>query len=173
VVVVVGLGLLGPGPCCWGRRRGLLRRWQLLLPTGPLTLTPRLPRSPSRAAGMHAVRLGAVPAEPPARPPLLQMMHAMAETPHQQVTVLSQVLASEVNIGYEDIINMQVGGGWWGWGVGVAAGGALRKPAWHCWARAFAVEDSRRGWRSVQQRRRPRGIVCRGGCGDAQANQTL
>ena len=36
------------------------------------------------------------------------MMHAMAETPNQQVTVLSQVLASEVNIGYEEIINMQV-----------------------------------------------------------------
>jgi hypothetical protein len=38
----------------------------------------------------------------------------MAETAEQQVTVLSQVLASEVNIGYEDMINMQVcvcGGG--------------------------------------------------------------
>jgi hypothetical protein len=44
----------------------------------------------------------------PPHPTPLQMMHAMAETPNQQVTVLSQVLASEVNIGYEEIINMQV-----------------------------------------------------------------
>eukprot|EP00877_Chromochloris_zofingiensis_P004183 jgi/Chrzof1/13766/Cz08g11120.t1 len=37
-----------------------------------------------------------------------KMMHAMAERPDQQVIVLSQVLASEVNIGYEEILNTQV-----------------------------------------------------------------
>ena len=37
-----------------------------------------------------------------------KMMHAQAEAPDQQVVVLSQVLASEVNIGYEDILNTQV-----------------------------------------------------------------
>jgi hypothetical protein len=38
-----------------------------------------------------------------------KMMHAQADAPDQQVVVLSQVLASEVNIGYEDILNTQVG----------------------------------------------------------------
>ena len=39
-----------------------------------------------------------------------KMMHAQAEVVDQQVVVLSQVLASEVNIGYEEILNTQVGG---------------------------------------------------------------
>jgi len=37
-----------------------------------------------------------------------KMVHVMADSVDQQVVVLSQVLASEVNIGYEDIINTQV-----------------------------------------------------------------
>jgi hypothetical protein len=37
-----------------------------------------------------------------------KMMHAQAEVAEQQVVVLSQVLANEVNIGYEDILNTQV-----------------------------------------------------------------
>lgn len=37
-----------------------------------------------------------------------KMMHAMAEQEGQQVVLLSQVLASEVNIGYEDMLNTQV-----------------------------------------------------------------
>jgi hypothetical protein len=36
------------------------------------------------------------------------MMHAQAEVAEQQVVVLSQVLANEVNIGYEEILNTQV-----------------------------------------------------------------
>ncbi|KAL3147512.1 Protease Do-like 9 [Trebouxia sp. C0009 RCD-2024] len=36
------------------------------------------------------------------------MMHAMADQPNQQVVVLGQVLASEVNIGYEETVNTQV-----------------------------------------------------------------
>ncbi|KAA6422597.1 MAG: protease Do-like 9-like [Trebouxia sp. A1-2] len=36
------------------------------------------------------------------------MMHAMADKPDQQVVVLCQVLASDVNIGYEEIVNTQV-----------------------------------------------------------------
>lgn len=36
------------------------------------------------------------------------MLHAQAERPDQQVVVLSQVLATEVNIGYEDFLNTQV-----------------------------------------------------------------
>ncbi len=55
-----------------------------------------------------------------------KMMHAMAEQPGQQVTVLSQVLASDVNIGYEEIINTQVGtqmaGAGWGCAVAHASG---------------------------------------------------
>ncbi|GAX84374.1 hypothetical protein CEUSTIGMA_g11796.t1 [Chlamydomonas eustigma] len=39
---------------------------------------------------------------------LEKMMHALADSKKQQVVVLSQVLAAEVNIGYEDIINTQV-----------------------------------------------------------------
>ncbi|CAG9461655.1 unnamed protein product [Pedinophyceae sp. YPF-701] len=37
-----------------------------------------------------------------------QMMHAVAEKADQQVVVLSQVLAHEINVGYEDIANTQV-----------------------------------------------------------------
>mmetsp|Transcript_23092 Transcript_23092/g.64141 ORF Transcript_23092/g.64141 Transcript_23092/m.64141 type:complete len:556 (-) Transcript_23092:173-1840(-) len=37
-----------------------------------------------------------------------KMMHSMAENSSQQVVVLSQVLASDINIGYEDIVNTQV-----------------------------------------------------------------
>lgn len=36
------------------------------------------------------------------------MMHSMADQKDQQVVLLSQVLASEVNIGYEDMLNTQV-----------------------------------------------------------------
>ena len=36
------------------------------------------------------------------------MMHGQAEEVGQQVVILSQVLASEVNIGYEEILNTQV-----------------------------------------------------------------
>lgn len=39
-----------------------------------------------------------------------KMMHAMADEPGQQVVLLSQVLAAEVNIGYEDMLNTQVRG---------------------------------------------------------------
>ena len=71
-------------------------------------------------------------AAPCVHPTPLQMMHAMAETPNQQVTVLSQVLASEVNIGYEEIINMQVcvprllapAAGCWCWVLVLAAAAA-------------------------------------------------
>eukprot|EP00878_Enallax_costatus_P009462 GHUV01009887.1.p1 GENE.GHUV01009887.1~~GHUV01009887.1.p1 ORF type:complete len:535 (+),score=127.38 GHUV01009887.1:151-1755(+) len=38
-----------------------------------------------------------------------KMMHAMADAEGQQVVLLSQVLASEVNIGYEEMLNTQVG----------------------------------------------------------------
>lgn len=37
-----------------------------------------------------------------------KMMHAMADREDQQVVVLSQVLAADVNIGYEEILNTQV-----------------------------------------------------------------
>uniref|UniRef100_A0A061SEI7 Protease do-like 9-like n=1 Tax=Tetraselmis sp. GSL018 TaxID=582737 RepID=A0A061SEI7_9CHLO len=37
-----------------------------------------------------------------------KMMHCMAENAAQQVVVLAQVLASDINIGYEDIVNTQV-----------------------------------------------------------------
>eukprot|EP00850_Spirogloea_muscicola_P019028 SM000181S03553 [mRNA] locus=s181:225502:231751:- [translate_table: standard] len=37
-----------------------------------------------------------------------KMMHGMAEYDNEQVVVLSQVLANDVNIGYEDITNSQV-----------------------------------------------------------------
>ncbi|GAB4815905.1 hypothetical protein N2152v2_002951 [Parachlorella kessleri] len=37
-----------------------------------------------------------------------KMLHAMAENESQQVVVLSQVLASDVNVGYEEIVNTQV-----------------------------------------------------------------
>ncbi|KXZ47287.1 hypothetical protein GPECTOR_36g14 [Gonium pectorale] len=39
---------------------------------------------------------------------LEKMMHGMAAKPDEQVVVLSQVLASEVNLGYEEICNTQV-----------------------------------------------------------------
>lgn len=39
---------------------------------------------------------------------LEKMMHGMAESADQQVVVLGQVLAAEVNIGYEDVSNTQV-----------------------------------------------------------------
>lgn len=37
-----------------------------------------------------------------------KLMHAMADRADQQVVVLAQVLAAEINIGYEEIINTQV-----------------------------------------------------------------
>jgi apolipoprotein N-acyltransferase len=37
-----------------------------------------------------------------------KLMHHMAEEPQQQVVLLSQVLAAEVNIGYEEMLNTQV-----------------------------------------------------------------
>lgn len=37
-----------------------------------------------------------------------KMMHGLATAPGQQVVVLSQVLAADVNVGYEDIVNTQV-----------------------------------------------------------------
>ncbi len=37
-----------------------------------------------------------------------KLMHGMADTAGQQVVLLSQVLASEVNIGYEEMLNTQV-----------------------------------------------------------------
>ncbi|RMZ56724.1 hypothetical protein APUTEX25_002813, partial [Auxenochlorella protothecoides] len=37
-----------------------------------------------------------------------KMMHAMADAPGQQIVVLAQVLAADVNVGYEDIVNTQV-----------------------------------------------------------------
>mmetsp|Transcript_40595 Transcript_40595/g.129478 ORF Transcript_40595/g.129478 Transcript_40595/m.129478 type:complete len:473 (+) Transcript_40595:134-1552(+) len=37
-----------------------------------------------------------------------KMMHCMADQPDQQIVVVSQVLATEINIGYEDIVNTQV-----------------------------------------------------------------
>ncbi|KDD74963.1 hypothetical protein H632_c960p1 [Helicosporidium sp. ATCC 50920] len=37
-----------------------------------------------------------------------KMMHAMAQSPGQQVIILSQVLAAEANVGYEDVVNTQV-----------------------------------------------------------------
>lgn len=36
-------------------------------------------------------------------------MHGLPHQPGQQVVLLSQVLAAEVNIGYEDMLNTQVG----------------------------------------------------------------
>lgn len=39
---------------------------------------------------------------------LEKMMHGMADSADQQVVVLGQVLAAEVNIGYEDVSNTQV-----------------------------------------------------------------
>lgn len=44
-----------------------------------------------------------------------RMMHGHSDTAGQQVVVLSQVLAADVNIGYEEILNTQVrsqSGGW-------------------------------------------------------------
>jgi hypothetical protein len=38
-----------------------------------------------------------------------KMMHGLPHQPGQQVVLLSQVLAAEVNIGYEDMLNTQVG----------------------------------------------------------------
>ncbi|CAI0455429.1 unnamed protein product [Linum tenue] len=35
-------------------------------------------------------------------------MHAMAESPDEQLVVISQVLVADINIGYEDIVNTQV-----------------------------------------------------------------
>lgn len=35
-------------------------------------------------------------------------MHELAQRPGQQVVVLSQVLAADVNVGYEEIVNTQV-----------------------------------------------------------------
>ncbi|KIY95877.1 hypothetical protein MNEG_12084 [Monoraphidium neglectum] len=40
-----------------------------------------------------------------------KMLHAQAERPDQQVVVLSQVLAAETNIGYEDMLNTSVSAG--------------------------------------------------------------
>ena len=37
-----------------------------------------------------------------------RMMHSMPSSRAQQVVVLGQVLASDVNIGYEEIVNTQV-----------------------------------------------------------------
>lgn len=37
-----------------------------------------------------------------------RMLHGMATIPGEQVVVLGQVLASDINIGYEDITNTQV-----------------------------------------------------------------
>lgn len=37
-----------------------------------------------------------------------RMLHSMAEEKDQQVVVLSQVLAADLSIGYEDIVNTQV-----------------------------------------------------------------
>jgi len=37
-------------------------------------------------------------------------MHGKAQTPDHQVVLLSQVLASEVTIGYEELNNLQVCG---------------------------------------------------------------
>jgi hypothetical protein len=39
-----------------------------------------------------------------------KLMHHMAHEPQQQVVLLSQVLAAEVNIGYEEMLNTQVRG---------------------------------------------------------------
>ena len=36
------------------------------------------------------------------------MMHEQAQEPHQRVVVLGQVLAADINIGYEDIVNTRV-----------------------------------------------------------------
>ncbi|XP_062233212.1 protease Do-like 9 [Phragmites australis] len=35
-------------------------------------------------------------------------LHAMAQTPDEQIVVLSQVLVADINIGYEEIVNIQV-----------------------------------------------------------------
>jgi len=35
-------------------------------------------------------------------------LHAMAQSPNEQLVVVSQVLVSDINIGYEDIVNIQV-----------------------------------------------------------------
>jgi hypothetical protein len=40
---------------------------------------------------------------------LEKMMHSLADTVDQQVVVLGQVLAAEINIGYEEIVNTQAG----------------------------------------------------------------
>ena len=37
-----------------------------------------------------------------------RLMHSMPSSRQQQVIVLGQVLAADVNIGYEDIVNTQV-----------------------------------------------------------------
>ena len=36
------------------------------------------------------------------------MMHEQAQEPYQRVVVLGQVLAADINIGYEDIVNTRV-----------------------------------------------------------------
>jgi hypothetical protein len=41
-----------------------------------------------------------------------KLMHHMAHEPQQQVVLLSQVLAAEVNIGYEEMLNTQVRNRW-------------------------------------------------------------
>ncbi|OEL29463.1 Protease Do-like 9 [Dichanthelium oligosanthes] len=37
-----------------------------------------------------------------------KLMHAMAQSPDEQLVVVSQVLVADINIGYEDIVNIQV-----------------------------------------------------------------
>ena len=37
-----------------------------------------------------------------------KLVHSMVEEPNEEIVVVSQVLAADVNIGYEDIINTQV-----------------------------------------------------------------
>jgi hypothetical protein len=38
-----------------------------------------------------------------------RMLHGVAHQPGEQVVLLSQVLAADINIGYEDMLNTQVG----------------------------------------------------------------
>ena len=40
---------------------------------------------------------------------LEKMMHSLADPEDQQVVVLGHVLAAEINIGYEEIVNTQAG----------------------------------------------------------------
>jgi hypothetical protein len=39
---------------------------------------------------------------------LVKHLHAMAESPDEQLVVVSQVLVADINIGYEEIVNTQV-----------------------------------------------------------------